>query len=146
MRLSEVEGDSEICYIPAIVNGQINQITKNQVKSELNDIQTLLSETRVQLINKRTNYAKHGKHEVILIGDSHLKGCASRLISSLDTRFNVCAFLKPGSCSQTLMESVKGNKDKLTKTDFLSAVGQMIYIKAVQTMPSKTLFVHQECK
>jgi hypothetical protein len=118
-RLSEVECDSGIHDIPTIVNGQINQITKNNVSSEQNDIQTLLSETTVRLINKRTNYAKYCKHRVMIIGDSHLKGCASRVISSLDTRFNVCAFLKPGSSSLTLMETTKSDIDKLTKDDFL---------------------------
>ena len=105
--------------ITLIVNGQINQTTKNNASSEQNDIQTLLSETTVRLSNKRTNYAKYCKHKVMIIGDSHLKGCASRVISSLDTRFNVCAFLKPGSSSLTLIETAKSDTDKLTKDDFL---------------------------
>jgi hypothetical protein len=142
-----VECDSEILNISTIVNGQINQISKNQMKSELNDIQTLINETTLKLINKRTNCVKHSKHEVILIGDSHLKGCASRVISSLDTRFNVCAFLKPGSSSQTLTESAKGDTDKLTKNYFLIVCsGTNDLYKNSSNNALKNTKVHKDCK
>lgn len=112
---SEIKCDSEIYDIPTIVNGQVKQVTNNHASGVPNDIQTLLSETTVDLINKKINCTNDGKHEVRLIGDSHLKGCATRITSALDIRFKVCAFLKPGSNSQILEETIKGDIDTLTK-------------------------------
>ncbi len=111
---SEIKCDSEIYDIPTIVNGQVKQVTNNHASGVPNDIQTLLSETTVDLINKKINYTNDGKHEVRLIGDSHLKWCATRITYALDTRFKVCA-LKPGSNSQIVEETIKGDIDTLTK-------------------------------
>lgn len=112
---SEIKCDSEIYDIPTIVNRQVKQVTNNHASSVPNDIHTLLSETTVDLINKKINYTNDGKHEVRLIGDSHLKGCATRITSALDTRFKVCACLKTGSNSQILEETIKGDIDTLSK-------------------------------
>ena len=48
-----------------------------------------------------------------------MRGCAARLIASLDSRFEVCGIVKPGSKTGTLAETVKGDIEKLTKNDFL---------------------------
>jgi len=41
------------------------------------------------------------------MGDSHMRGCAARMIVSLDARFDVCDVVKPGSVTGTLIETVK---------------------------------------
>jgi hypothetical protein len=53
------------------------------------------------------------------MGESHLKGCAAKMIASLDARFDVCGVTKPGSATGTSMETAKGDLEKLTMNDFL---------------------------
>jgi len=53
------------------------------------------------------------------MGDSLMRGCAARMIASLDARFLVCGVVKPGSVTGTLMETVKSDVGKLTMNDFL---------------------------
>lgn len=140
--LSAMKSDSEPNSIPTIVNGQVKQTTeinnKNHMRNRLNDIKKLLSETTVKLIHKKTNCTNDCKHKIILIG-SHLKGCATRIISSLDARFTVCGFLKPGSNSQTLMGTVKDELGKFTMNDFLIVCsGANDIDRNNSKMPSKT--------
>jgi hypothetical protein len=48
-----------------------------------------------------------------------LRGCAAKIIASLDTRFDVCGVVKPGSNTESLMGTAKGEGGKLTMNDFL---------------------------
>ena len=73
----------------------------------------------MKLLSNKVKYPKCCKHEVLLMGDSHMRGCAARMIASLDARFDVCGVVKPGSVSGILIEMVKGDVGKLTMNDFL---------------------------
>jgi hypothetical protein len=53
------------------------------------------------------------------MGDCHLRGCAAKILASLDTRFDVCGVVKPGLNNESLMEKAKGEVRKLTMNDFL---------------------------
>lgn len=110
-------------YIPTIVNGQINSTKKdneiNSTNSKLDYIHNLLKESTVKLLNNKAKYLKCCKHKILLMGDSHMRGCAAKMIASLDARFDVCGVVKPGSVTGSLMETAKGEVETLTKNDFL---------------------------
>ena len=55
----------------------------------------------MKLLNNKAKYSKCCKHKVILMGDSHLRGSAAKMIASLDARFDVCG-VKPGSITGSL--------------------------------------------
>jgi hypothetical protein len=57
--------------------------------------------------------------KVLLIGDSHLRGCAVNMEVFLNARFEVCGFIKPGAVSKIVMESAKRDTEKLTMDDLL---------------------------
>ena len=48
-----------------------------------------------------------------------MRGCAASFAASLDSRFEVCGVVKPGSNTGTLAETVKGDIGELTKNYFL---------------------------
>jgi hypothetical protein len=73
----------------------------------------------MQLLNNKAKYTKCCKHKVLLMGDSHLKGCVTKMTASLDACVDVCGVVKPGSATGTLMEMAKGDLEKLTMNDFL---------------------------
>jgi hypothetical protein len=109
--------------MPTIVNGQINPTKKdnnvNTTNSKLYHIHNLLSESTVKVLNNKSKYSTYCKHKVLLMGESHLRGCAAKMIASLDARFDVCGVVKPGSVTGTLMETAKGDLGKLTMNDIL---------------------------
>jgi len=45
------------------------------------------------------------EHRVKIIGDNHLKGSAARINQFLNTRFEVCSFIKPSSSANQLVHS-----------------------------------------
>ena len=121
----EVQGESmcdQKSNIPTIVNGQINPTKKdnniNSMNNKLGHIHNLVRESTVKLFNK-AKYSRCCKHKVLLMGDSHMRGCAARMIASLGARFDVCGVVKPGPVTRTLIETVKGDVGKLTMNDFL---------------------------
>ena len=63
--------------ILTIVNGQINPTKKdnniNSMNNKLDHIHNLLSESAVKLLNNKAKYSKCPKHNVLLMGDSHMR-------------------------------------------------------------------------
>ena len=104
------------------MNGQINPTKKgnniNSTNNKLDHIHNLVRESTVKLLNNKAKYSRCCKHTVLLMGDSNMRGCAARLIASLDARFEVCGVVKLGSVTGTLIETAKGD-GKLTINDFL---------------------------
>jgi len=65
------------------------------MNNKLDHIHNLVRESVVNLLNK-AKYSKCCKHKVLLMGDSHMRGCAARMIASLDARFDVCCETRVG--------------------------------------------------
>jgi uncharacterized membrane protein len=59
------------------------------------------------------------KHKILIIGDSHVRGCAGMMSASMDARFEVCGVIKPGSCTDSISGTMSDEVDKLTKNNFL---------------------------
>ena len=81
---------SETNEIPMIINGIVKSSdTQNSYKNKISK-------------DKPTKNTEH-THKVHTIGDSHLKGIATRVNQYLDTNFAVSSFIKPGaSVKQTV--------------------------------------------
>jgi len=101
----------EANMIPIIVNGQIITTKKDSLTNDTinkrDHIHNLVKESAVEVINNRAKYTKYSKHKLLLMGDSHMRGGAARLIASLDTCFDVCGVVKPGSTTGSLIGTVK---------------------------------------
>jgi hypothetical protein len=120
---SELLCDQNLKYIPIIVNGQVNETKKDREtstnNSKWNYLCNSLNDSMVKLSETKAKYLEGCKHEVLIMGDSHMRGRASRLITSLDARFDVCDIVKPGSDSGSLTETMKDEIRNFTKNDFL---------------------------
>jgi len=120
---NEPTHEHEANMIPTIVNWQIITTKKdsqtNNMINKRDHIHNLVKESSVEVINNRTKYTKCTKHKVLLMGDSHMRGGAARLIAFLDTRFDVCGVVKPGSTTGSLIETAKDEVEKLKLNDFL---------------------------
>jgi hypothetical protein len=59
------------------------------------------------------------KHQIVILGDSHNRGCANKEKVYLNKKFEVIGFVKSGPDNGTLTSSVKGTSEKLTKNDVI---------------------------
>jgi hypothetical protein len=60
-----------------------------------------------------------GKHNILIIGDSHLRHCARKVKDNLNTSYNVTRMVKPGSDINILTNSVRDSVQVLSKNDVL---------------------------
>jgi hypothetical protein len=57
------------------------------------------------------------KHTIVILVDSHTRGCANKIKDTLNKNVNVAHFVKPGSHFLTLRVSAKGAIEYLAKND-----------------------------
>jgi hypothetical protein len=114
------ESESEPEHIPVIVNGctasfkmRDRDLYKN---SELTYTQNLVLELRVKLMNSKKSFTKSTKHKILLIGNSHLRGCAANLKILLNDQFEVSGTIKPRADSK-ILEQATSDIEKLTPKD-----------------------------
>ena len=79
---------------PTIINGRF---TRRKTKKPL---QTIKNSSCVPS-NKTNKY----ENKVKIIGDSHLKASTTRINHFLNTKFEVCSFIKPGASANQLVHS-----------------------------------------
>jgi glutathione peroxidase-family protein len=66
---------------------------------------------------------------VKIIGDSHLNGSAARINQYLNTKYEVCSFIKPGACANQLVHSQEmefmclGKKDVIVINEGTNNIG-----------------------
>ena len=58
-------------------------------------------------------------HKVVIVGDSHARGCASEVKQKLNSEYEVVGFTNPGSSMKDIKESVKLKMAQLTKKDII---------------------------
>ena len=58
-------------------------------------------------IRKKAHKQKGRKHKIIIIGDSHARGCAAEIKANLDEGFEVQGFVNPGVGLKTITSTAK---------------------------------------
>jgi len=79
---------------PTIINGRVIRCKTKKPSWTKKNSSCVLS-------NKINKY----EHKVKIIGDSHLKGSTARINQFLNTKFEVCNFIKPGVRANQLVHS-----------------------------------------
>jgi hypothetical protein len=72
---------------------------------------------------KKQTLSKKTKHKVLIIGDSHGRGCASKVKYNLENGFEVQGVIKPGAGLMEITSSVKEEVKHLTKKDVVIVWG-----------------------
>jgi predicted glycosyltransferase len=58
---------------------------------------------RVKNVESQRNY----KHKVWIIGDSHVRKCTAELLQTLDCRYEVMGFTKPGALTSDIVKTIE---------------------------------------
>jgi len=74
-------------------------------------------------VQKITNKQMEKKHKVIVIGDSHARGCAAEIKSNLEEDIEVQGFISPGTRVNTVTTSAIRDIQQLSKQDVVVVWG-----------------------
>jgi hypothetical protein len=94
--------------IPTIIN---RRVTNGHIKKP--------GETVVNISRNTENKINKFNHKVKIIGDSHLRGLSTIINQYLNTRFEVCSFIKPGASINRLVNSQEMEFKCLGKKDVI---------------------------
>ena len=118
--------------IPTIINGSIimdasDTFQQNHGRSTIIKKPTSTGSTGV-ISAKHNNFIGHKTtkdslqkfdHKIVIIGDSHARGCANNVKSNLSDNFRTEGIVKPGAVMNTLMTSGIGVIKELTNKDII---------------------------
>jgi hypothetical protein len=104
--------------VEVLTSGSVNTNDSDSVVVSARKIEKTNSDDSVSnLVPKVSNENK--SHTVVIYGDSHTRGCASKKKDNLKKTFNVTGLVKPGSDIRTLTNTDKGTFHNLTKNDVI---------------------------
>jgi len=66
---------------------------------------------------------KDKRPRIIIIGDSHARGCAGDLLHHVKQQYKVMGYTKPNAGLTELLNTAKGDTSKLTKRDTIIVIG-----------------------
>ena len=100
--------------IPVIVKGLLpkgdNKAMSAKINVNTNDGGNI---RHMSVIGKR----KSKKHSILVVDDSHARGCSARVKDKLNDTFDVTGLVKPGTVINTLTSMAKGDMENLTDND-----------------------------
>jgi hypothetical protein len=102
--------------IPVIVNRKITGKGSGKVNSGASQPPDTAKKTAHSKKESR-------KHKILIIGDSHARGCAANLKSSLNETFEVMGTVMPGSRLEHIMNSARSDISHLSRKDFVVVWG-----------------------
>jgi hypothetical protein len=106
--------------IPTIVNRyELLNILKQPTNITLNRTLQLKQKTE----ERKIKTMRRRKHEVLIIGDSHARGCAAEVSANLDEDFEVSGLVMPGSTLEAVTNTAKKEIAPLTRDDVIVVWG-----------------------
>jgi hypothetical protein len=88
------------------------KIVETSIKNKKESFKIKLT---VSAVNTSMN---KGSHTILIIGDSHIRGCANKIMDNFRKSYNVTGIVKPGADIATLSNSV---------TDTVLTLGKMMF-------------------
>jgi hypothetical protein len=116
---------SQSFHIPTIITTNAMQISKVQsIPNTKNNFELRNQMPTVSLATLKTAKSKaKPKHKILLIGDSHARGCASKLQEKLKEQYEVIGYVKPGAGATVLTKTAQQEISGLTEEDTLIYCG-----------------------
>ncbi|PNF23918.1 hypothetical protein B7P43_G12843 [Cryptotermes secundus] len=114
----------------------INNRYELQVSKDASKIQTLNSAKNKMTRNYNTKVipTKKKTHRILIIGDSHGRGCADEMMHNLNSDFEVQGIIKPGADLATITGTAKREVKLLTKKDVIIIWGGVRDVGKNETM------------
>jgi hypothetical protein len=79
---------------------------------------------RKDKMNHKKRLLEKKQHKVIILGDSHARGCATKVKHLLDNDLEVLGFVNPGSGMKFIKDTARVKLQELTKKDVVVLWGE----------------------
>jgi hypothetical protein len=96
------------------------------------------------MVQRAKNKHVEKKHKIIVIGDSHARGCAAEIQLNLDEGCEVQGFVTPGTGISTITTSVKSDIQHLSKQDVVAVWGGSKDVGKNETIKGITNFIKMD--
>jgi hypothetical protein len=115
------------CFFPITSNrynllcNDTNDDDKDNTHTETSKLGKPLSNRvqRERMKNHKKGYVENKVRKVLILGDSHARGCSSEVKNKLNSEYEVSGFINPGSDMRNISESAKNKMVQLTNDDFV---------------------------
>ena len=87
----------------------------------LADLKSEVSQNRRNVTTKKKTIGR--KHKVLIISDSHMRGCADKIADLLGNTYSVTSIIKPNARLSAITSSLKREIESLTQKDFVIICG-----------------------
>jgi hypothetical protein len=67
-------------------------------------------------------------HKILVVGDSHARGCTARIKDHLSDSLKMCGYVTPGLSTNILITTASTEINNLTKMDAIVLVDRMISV------------------
>jgi len=119
-RNPQVKGNKII----TILNGVPDSYRKSPSITYNNEVNPKVKSYQTRKVNTRSVESPNkGKKKVIIIADSHIRNCATRLQENLNSKYIVFGFVKPGAQMKEISKSVNEELRSLKCDDFVVVWG-----------------------
>jgi hypothetical protein len=98
----QIEGQK----IPIILNGQVQYINKRKLPASI-----------IKNNPKNSTQITKRQHKVVVLGNSHARGCAAGIKHLLNSDVEVCGSINPGAGIETIKDKARMETQHLTKKD-----------------------------
>ena len=124
IRQETVKKEEGTYFIPTIVNGVLSAPSNQEAMRTTSDmnsasVNSVIADLRVSINALHDSNPTTSKHQILLIGDSNIRGYAGALEPLLPNNFKLYSVVKPGSTSNELEASASESISRLTKDDMI---------------------------
>ena len=105
------------------VLANLNDVNETSSASTEGDITSKNFKKKNQKKAQRPNSSRTRRQRILLIGDSHVRNCASDLQHNLDGNYEVSSFVKPGATMEEIVNTVSEDIQTLSNKDVVIVWG-----------------------
>ena len=108
---SNIKEEEKTYTISSIINGQISRENTSRTIKQRTSLQN-----RVMLnTSKKTVTSAHRRYEILIVGDSHVRGLSKKVCNCLEGSFSVTGITKPNADTEVITSPLHLITNKLTK-------------------------------
>jgi hypothetical protein len=142
-----------IHHVPIILNGKIYSNVANKsvncaTKRNVRQADEVSVNNFPSVVNFRMHSSACRRSKVVILGDSHLKGCTERIDNHLGDKFRSTGWIKPGVLAEEILDKPTMDLVNLNKRDVivLSAGANDVYMNNFNVALRKIMkFIQSNC-
>jgi deoxyxylulose-5-phosphate synthase len=107
--------DNDVDFEDSIITKEFSLSVKKPIGNSVQKSRT--NNCKKKHCNCKKKRVINSVHKVLIVGDSHTRGCAAEVKLKLNSDYKLVGFVNPGSTMKAIKELTKEKIDQLSKED-----------------------------